>query len=1029
MHLLRRFSISLAVSLIVLAALLGFAITEILETKTLDTVKGDLAYHIRTETAGRFAASDFVKPVPPERDAEFRQSFADVVGFPNVLSTVVRSGDGTVVWAERGDRVGTRPRVAPGSPLDRALKGEVSAAIVDTAADTHPGTAGLKEVLKLFVPWRPKAGAPVAAVYEVAVDLRPLRAGIAESRRTTWGLLAAGFAALYLVLVGLVLRSSRQIARNQAELNESREKIQAHRMALLDRIGASALREDDIEALLRDAARDVCRLLGFQRCTIRLAGAGASVIEHCEPGTPSVAALMPPNVPGPSRAALATDSLTVCENALEEAVDPDRIALYLSAGVGAFIGVPLVGDGKPLGALFVDSPRACRWTREEVETVEAVGRQLSIAVKHLLLFRDRQETAARLLSLMNNVPGAVYRGNPDWSVSFMSADIERMTGWSADAFQAGEKDWPSLVHPDDLPALRESFRAAVREREGVLRVEYRILHRDGHEIWIADRRQLVYGSDGRLLYVDGLILDITRRKLSEGRLRLTQFAVDHSGDTAYWLDPEGRFLYVNEMMCSTLGYTREELLSMTIHDVNPDFTEDAWPAHWQRLRREGHLIIETRHRAKDGRSIPVEVTANHVEFDGRECNCASARDISLRIKAQDESRDLQAQLIQSQKMEAIGLLAGGIAHDFNNLLTGIMGYANLLQDGADRDPETLKAASVIQGAAERASRLTAQLLGYARKGKNRAVPIDLHKLISGVIGLLDRTIDKKVTIVSRFHAEPVATVGDPSQLEQVLINLAMNACDAMPAGGELRFETEPFEFDDAFCREHRGARPGRYSAIHVSDTGVGIPAELLPRIFDPFFTTKELGKGTGLGLSMVFGIVKNHGGYIDVESRAGGTVFRVYFPHAAAVEEPVEEREVRMPVPGAARGRILLVDDQEEVRDVCGAMLRTLGYEVTTAVDGAEGVEAYRREAGGIDLVILDMVMPNMSGRDCFRRIREIRPDVRAVLSTGYSLEGVVEETMREGIRGFIQKPYRLEQLARVVEDAMPGEDVPAGTA
>ncbi|HEY5995672.1 MAG TPA: response regulator, partial [Candidatus Deferrimicrobiaceae bacterium] len=320
----------------------------------------------------------------------------------------------------------------------------------------------------------------------------------------------------------------------------------------------------------------------------------------------------------------------------------------------------------------------------------------------------------------------------------------------------------------------------------------------------------------------------------------------------------------------------------------------------------------------------------------------------------------------------------------------------------------------------RASRLTSQLLGFARKGKNRAVPVDLHKMISGTIALLDRTLDKKITIVSRFFPEPLATVGDPAQIDQVLMNLAMNACDAMPWGGELCFETEYFEFDEAWCRAHRGARIGRYSAIYVSDSGVGISPEVIGRIFEPFFTTKELGKGTGLGLAMVFGIVKNHGGYIDVESPPGcGAVFKLYFPYTERAEKAAEERSAGSLVLGTARGRILLIDDQDEVRDVCSAMLGTLGYEVVTASDGLEAVEIYGRRAQEFDLVIVDMVMPNLSGRDCFRRLRLIRPDVRALLSTGYSREGVVEETMREGISGFIQKPYRLEQLARAVEEAL----------
>jgi signal transduction histidine kinase/ActR/RegA family two-component response regulator len=443
-----------------------------------------------------------------------------------------------------------------------------------------------------------------------------------------------------------------------------------------------------------------------------------------------------------------------------------------------------------------------------------------------------------------------------------------------------------------------------------------------------------------------------------------------------------------------------------------------WESRWSGLRAERKRSAETMLRGRDGKAVPVDLTVNFVDFDGQEYLCVSARDISLRLRAQEESRELQAQLIQSQKMEAIGQLAGGIAHDFNNLLTGIMGYANLLLERADRDPETRKAAEVIQGAAERASRLTAQLLGFARKGKNRAVPVDLKKMVTGVVALLDRTLDKRITISTRFSREPLATIGDPTQLDQVLMNLAVNACDAMPGGGELRFETESVVFDDAWCRSHRGSRPGRYAAVYVGDSGVGIPPELIGKIFDPFFTTKDPGKGTGLGLAMVFGIVKNHGGYVVVESLPGsGTVFRIYLPHTDESEAEAEERKPERRA-GVRRGRILLIDDQDDVRDVCGAMLGSLGYEVVTACDGVEGVEAFRRESSGVDLVIVDMVMPNLSGRDCFRQLRSIRPDVRALLSTGYSREGIVEETMREGICGFIQKPFRLEQLASAVDAA-----------
>jgi CheY-like chemotaxis protein len=369
-------------------------------------------------------------------------------------------------------------------------------------------------------------------------------------------------------------------------------------------------------------------------------------------------------------------------------------------------------------------------------------------------------------------------------------------------------------------------------------------------------------------------------------------------------------------------------------------------------------------------------------------------------------------------MEAMGLLAGGIAHDFNNLLTGILGYANLLSVKEGIDPEVGKAAGIIQRSAERASQLTAQLLGFAERGKNLNVPVELGRVIASVAGVLERTRDPRIRIVTSLRPEGGCILGDPSQLDQVVMNLTINACDAMPGGGQLKITTEPTTLDEAFCREREGMSPGKYLLLSVTDTGVGISPQNMERIFDPFFTTKGPGKGTGLGLSMVFGIVKNHGGCVDVRSEAGvGTVFRVYLPESP--EGAPKETAALDPTLPRGCGRILLVDDQEPVREVAKDMLEALGYEVITAADGLEGVSRYRDLWREIDLVILDMIMPNMSGGDCFRRMKEINPTARVVLSSGYSMDGAVQDVMNEGILAFIQKPYRLEELSRVVGTAV----------
>jgi PAS domain S-box-containing protein len=636
------------------------------------------------------------------------------------------------------------------------------------------------------------------------------------------------------------------------------------------------------------------------------------------------------------------------------------------------------------------------------------------------LIEDRQESSSRLLSLMNNIPGIVYRGHRDWSVSFIGAEVESLTGYSPEEFLGGVANSKELIHPDDRGPVQEAIRTAVRAREKSMRKEYRLRHKDGRYRWIADRRQLVYDENGRFLCVDGLLLDISGRKKSEEKLRLTQFAVDRAGDAAYWIGPDGRLVYVNDQACRVLGYSREELLSMTIHEINPGFPAEAWHDHWESMRRRKSYTLESRHRAKDGRIIPVEITVNYVEFDGREILCASARDVSKRVAAQDKSRLLEVQLLQAQKMDAIGILAGGIAHDFNNLLTGILGHANLIQFRAEAGGEVCRSAEAIQKAADRASRLTAQLLGFARKGKNLIVNVDLHRIIDDVTTLLERSIDKNIRIRKCFASEALPVSGDPTQLQQLLMNLVVNARDAMPEGGDLTLSTRTVVLRESYCAAHPGATPGRYARLDVADTGVGIPEGRLEKIFDPFFTTKEPGIGTGLGLSMVFGIVKNHGGSVEVESTPGaGSRFTIYLPLSDGEAAVAEAASPRAAAYGSGRGWVLLIDDQETVRDVCSAMLSTLGYKVSTASDGREGVEWYRRFGREVDLVIIDMIMPNLGGRECFREIKAMNPGVRAILSTGFSLDGAVQEILDDGIAGFIQKPFRLEDLSSAVSEAI----------
>ena len=396
----------------------------------------------------------------------------------------------------------------------------------------------------------------------------------------------------------------------------------------------------------------------------------------------------------------------------------------------------------------------------------------------------------------------------------------------------------------------------------------------------------------------------------------------------------------------------------------------------------------------------------------------SILDITPQKRAEEEKAELEEQLRHVQKMEALGTLAGGIAHDFNNLLAGILGYADLLKNELDPQSGLYHDASVIERTANKAAVLVRQLLNFARKGKQHNIAFDLHLIIEEVITILKHTIDKRIRIVRRFRETPLCILGDPGQLEQVIINLAVNACDAMPDGGELVFETEtvPSPARKMIAFPHLTSE--RYVKVEVRDTGAGVPEEIRDRIFEPFFTTKQAGRGTGMGLAVVYGIIANHEGIIEVEAnKPRGTVFRTYLPLVEKRVEQVSRGEVGPYAAG--HGRILVVDDEDVVCRVIERMLSSEGYSIELARDGEEAIDRYGREKADIDLVLIDMIMPRMNGRDCFRAMRKMNPDLKAVLITGHLPEGSAFEAITEGMCDVIFKPFSRGKLTEVVRTAL----------
>jgi two-component system cell cycle sensor histidine kinase/response regulator CckA len=396
-------------------------------------------------------------------------------------------------------------------------------------------------------------------------------------------------------------------------------------------------------------------------------------------------------------------------------------------------------------------------------------------------------------------------------------------------------------------------------------------------------------------------------------------------------------------------------------------------------------------------------------------------DLTAKIKAENKQKELESRMLQAEKLEAIGQLAGGIAHDFNNMLAGIMGYADVLCMSLE-DGEMKEIAQGIVRAANRSKALTDQLLAFARKGRYRSIRLDIHKVIEEVVSLLKHTIDKRIRLIQDFRADSPFIMGDPDQLQNAFLNLAINACDAMPSGGELIFSTETVTpFDKNHRRFSEELKPGNYLMIAVKDTGTGLTPEVQKKIFEPFFTTKAARKHIGMGLPAVYGIVKSHGGAINVQSEKGkGSTFQIFLPLVEDQAAAFDKKEVPENVPFPTMCyRLLVIDDEEIVGEMIEKLMTHLGHTVKILNNGREAIEFYSNNWQEYDVIILDLVMPDISGKEIFRALSKINPSVKVILSSGYSINGEAQKILKEGALDFIQKPFKGEELALKIETIM----------
>ncbi|GAB6907480.1 hypothetical protein JCM12296A_33170 [Desulfosarcina cetonica] len=710
------------------------------------------------------------------------------------------------------------------------------------------------------------------------------------------------------------------------------------------------------------------------------------------------------------------------------------------------------------------------------------------------------------------------------------------------------KTFIETLHPDDREMFDEAFQRALSGTP--FNIEARAIFPDGSIHWFNSQGFPRYDGDGKISELFGTSRDITAHKQAEETLRFTQYAIDKTIDQAFWMTEDGSFFYVNDAACRALGYSREELLKLSIPDIGPTVSLESFTEHWRDLQEKGSLTFESLHRARDGRVYPVEIRANFVVFDGKAYNCAFAtditerkrmeqslresesfqrallqtipdliwlkdpngvflscnamferlcgakeaeivgktdydfvdksladffrerdsmataagkpisneewvtfaddghralldtiktpmidnqgelvgvlgiaRDITERQKAEEEKSKLENQLRQAQKMESVGRLAGGVAHDFNNMLSVILGYGELALAQTDPALQLHAALMEIVKAAQRSADITRQLLAFARKQTIAPQVLDINKTVAGMMLMLRHFIGEDIDLAWLPGEAVWPVMIDPGQIDQILANLCVNARDAITDVGKVTIETGNTIFDEDYCSQHLGFRPGEYVLLAVSDNGCGMDAEILNEIFEPFFTTKESGRGTGLGLSTVYGIVKQNNGFINVYSEPGqGTTFKIYLSRHKTRADEAPKKEKEPPAEGGNE-TILLVEDEPAILEMTTIMLESMGYQVRPSSTPNEAIRLAEVHAGEIHLLVTDVVMPEMNGRDLASRIRSIHPNMKCLFMSGYTANVIAHHgVLDEGVN-FIPKPFSMEKLGIKVREALDGDE------
>ncbi len=673
-----------------------------------------------------------------------------------------------------------------------------------------------------------------------------------------------------------------------------------------------------------------------------------------------------------------------------------------------------------------------------IEELEATNEEFEAQNEELIRSEEElSQSEAFIRRIVENAPAVINRYSiTHGRFEFVSPRVYRMAGYTPEEFYDNPGILQEFVHPDWFQRVFTWWRG-FRDDSSPPVMEYQVRKKNGDTIWVREHSHLIRDEQGNPSAIEGIILDIEDKKKAEERLIREKSFISTVLDTLpgifFMLDEEGGFIRWKRQQSNALGYTPEEIWTMDSLDFIAEEERESVAAMMSKVLEEGHAYGDATIVSKNGERFSYFLNGSCMSLEDTKYIVCVGIDITSRKAAEREKELTQAQLLQAQKMEAVGTLAGGLAHDFNNMLGGIMGSLNLVEILFQRDklPDREKILNFIQTALEstrRASDLTRQLLTLSRKSELKLAPVDVNLTMKHVMKLCKNSFPKSIELDFSIGASPLRIKADPVQMEQVLLNLCVNASHAMTSmrlenqqGGTLSVSAGHVLMGKDISSLHPGVIPGNsYVKIQVKDTGVGMDENTRQQIFDPFFTTKSKEEGTGLGLAMAYSIVKQHGGFIDVYSKPGeGSSFTVYLPSIDESGSGLTDSITGNHRIARGSGKLLVVDDENAILQVTGGILEECGYSVIPAKGGKEALDIFTRDYASLDMVMLDLSMPGISGLEVFERMKVIDPKVIVILVSGFMEDDVLKDALSRGISGFLQKPYSAEELSIKVKELL----------